>query len=210
MTKRLAIFDIDGTLHKTEVMSRVAYSIVMPELGLPVPKRELLISTYGCNTEEIIRRLGIPEDRQAAFLKRIDQEEIAQLKRVGECYEGIAERLLRLHGAGIEISVCSLCSPAYMEAFLNHFALGDLISCKRNEASGGEKTQLLQQILDERKPDKAVMVGDRAFDIDAAKSNGIASIGCLYGYAPEELNDADVAVSNVPELYNAIQRLLQE
>jgi len=43
------------------------------------------------------------------------------------------------------------------------------------------------------RPELAVMVGDRAVDIRAARTNGIRSVGVLWGYGSRrELVDADV------------------
>jgi len=40
-------------------------------------------------------------------------------------------------------------------------------------------------------PDSAVMIGDRANDVNAAKANGLRAIGVLWGYGSErELIDA--------------------
>ena len=52
------------------------------------------------------------------------------------------------------------------------------------------------------------MVGDRIFDIQAARANGIPFIGCEYGYAPEEIQDADVVVREAAEIYGAVETLI--
>jgi phosphoglycolate phosphatase len=54
---------------------------------------------------------------------------------------------------------------------------------------------------------QAVMIGDRKYDIIAAKALGISSIGVLYGYGDRrELVAAgvDCIVQDVQELYNVI------
>jgi hypothetical protein len=50
------------------------------------------------------------------------------------------------------------------------------------------KTALLRRLLDERSLDPATtfMVGDRNFDIDAARANGVTSIAVTYGYGTSE------------------------
>ena len=206
--KKLAIFDIDGTLHKTEVMSWEAYTRVMPALGLAVPQRETLISTYGCNTPEILRRLGVPEKVKDEFLQRIGWEEIIQMRRCGECYEGILPMLHRLHHDGCELALCSMCDQDYMDAFIDHFGLSHMIVMERNETAGSEKKVLLGEILRELRPERAVMVGDRIYDIQAARENNIPAVGCLYGYSPQEARMADAVVKDAAELYQKIQEYL--
>lgn len=208
--KKLAVFDIDGTLHKTEVMSWAAYSAVMPALGLPMPPKERLLSTYGCTAEEILRILGIPPERGDEFNARIDAEEIAQMDRRGECYAGIQEMLQALYMEGYQIALCSLCSAIYMDAFIRCFGLDGIVAIGRNEeTSGADKGLILKEILDALAPDRAVMAGDRRFDIEAARKNGIPAIGCLYGYAPDEARKGDAVARNAAELYRKITELLE-
>lgn len=54
---------------------------------------------------------------------------------------------------------------------------------------------------------KTVMVGDTFYDIDGAKSAGIASIGVLFGYGTKEelvAHGADYTVNNMREIINII------
>lgn len=208
MTKRLAIFDIDGTLHKTEIMSLEAYKNIMPKLGLPIPDKNKIFSTYGCNSEELIDLLNINTSEKERFIKALEEEEVIQMYRVSECYHGITDLLKKLTDMGIIIGVCSMCKPPYMDAFLKRFDFEKIVEYRRNESDGTDKAEILRQLLDESSPDEVVMIGDRVFDIDAARQNGIASIGCMYGYAPDEVETADILAKDTKELYVAVCKLL--
>ena len=204
----LAVFDIDGTLHQTHEMSMQAYQIVMPKLGLPVPSLKALFNTFGCTANEITRILQIPENLHAQFWKLMDTEEVRQIPLCAKCYEGVIDALFRLHKANIAVALCSMCSPAYMEAFVDAFGLSSIVQLRRNESDGTEKAALLSEILKASRATKAVMVGDRVFDFAAARENGIKSIGCLYGYAPEEAALADEQIYRSTDLYDAVCRVL--
>ena len=52
------------------------------------------------------------------------------------------------------------------------------------------------------------MVGDRKFDIQAARANGIPFIGCAYGYAPQEIREADLVVKEPAEILPAVETLI--
>ena len=52
-------------------------------------------------------------------------------------------------------------------------------------------------VLDKIRPDKAVMVGDRHHDMQAARDNGLPFVGCQYGYLPHEV---DSRISGWPGL----------
>jgi phosphoglycolate phosphatase len=209
MTQKLAIFDIDGTLHKTEIMSIETYKVIMPKLGLPVPDEKTLHSTFGCNSEELMDILEIEISDRERFLNSLQNEEVVQMYRVSECYDGILDMLHELNDLGIAIGVCSMCKPPYMDAFLKRFALENVVKYHRNESDGMQKDMLVRQLLDESSPEDVVMIGDRLFDIDAARQNGIASIGCLYGYAPQEARAADFVVKDPFELNGVIFNLLE-
>ena len=53
------------------------------------------------------------------------------------------------------------------------------------------------------------MVGDRIFDLEAAKANHIPFVGCLYGFGPNELSKADIVVEHASEITQAIEQLQQ-
>ena len=59
-----------------------------------------------------------------------------------------------------------------------------------SELSGArvEKEEVIKEVLSRLNPDlsKTVMVGDRKFDIIAAKKIGIKSVGVKYGYAQKK------------------------
>ena len=55
--------------------------------------------------------------------------------------------------------------------------------------------------MDEFRAETAVMVGDRASDLEGARGAGVFFIGCLYGYgAAEEVAEADFLVREVKDL----------
>ncbi|MDR1885637.1 MAG: HAD hydrolase-like protein [Synergistaceae bacterium] len=209
--RKLAVFDIDGTLHWTEVMSREVYGTVMPMFGLEPPTDETLFSTYGCTSDKILDILGIERfpDLREAFLRELEAEEVRQMPLVGKCYEGAIETLRLLRDDRVEAALCSMCPTVYMDAFADSFGIGELIRYRRDESDGSDKGKLLESLIVESSADRAVMVGDRHFDIEAARFCGVPFIGCTYGYAPDEIKGADIAVRTAKELYAAITDLME-
>ena len=59
------------------------------------------------------------------------------------------------------------------------------------------------------KPEDAVMVGDRSYDVLSGKKLGLKTIGALYGYgSKEELSDADALAENAAETAKLSLKLL--
>ena len=69
------------------------------------------------------------------------------------------------------------------------------------------KSEFLRALLKKMEPVQACMVGDRCFDILAAEDNHIPVIGCAYGYAPEEIKNADCVVQKPEEILEAVREL---
>ena len=210
--KKLAIFDVDGTLHMTEVMSIAAYGIVAPKLNLQTPPIEQLFASYGCTSEYILNMLGVvgTEEYKSEVLDLIEKEEVRQMREVGRCYDGVLTALNRLRENDIVLALCSMCSPYYLDGFIDCFGLSDIIEYRRDESCGNDKRLLLKSLLAESCPDIAVMVGDRKFDLEAARYNDIPFIGCAYGYAPAEILESDFIVDSGEKIYDAVLSALRK
>ena len=208
--EKLVIFDIDGTLHKTEVMSTGAYRDVMTKLGLPVPGLETLKLTYGLGTQAIHELLGIPFETVEKWKTLFSKYEKKHIARSAVAYDGAIEALEQLSKSGVRLALCSLCTDEYMKAIVDKFRIRHLIRYTRNESVSDNKSELVRQLLIESAADRAVMVGDRIFDIWAAKANGVASVGCLYGYGSEEVLDATRTVESAWQIPETVRQLLME
>lgn len=83
--------------------------------------------------------------------------------------------------------------------------VGSELDGRRSAKKEVIKEAMEQLQIDEK--NKIVMVGDRKFDVEGAKENGIQSIGVSYGYATAmELENAgaEYIVSSIQELENII------
>ena len=73
-----------------------------------------------------------------------------------------------------------------------------------------DKAHLLAHLAQEERvdPTAAIMIGDRAHDIRAARHNGAGAIGVLWGYGSrEELADADSLAAAPHELASLLVRV---
>lgn len=73
------------------------------------------------------------------------------------------------------------------------------------------KTDILAHAIADTGADPAlsVMVGDRSYDIDAARALGVASIGVRWGYGTgAELSAADAICDTPADLPQAVETLL--
>jgi phosphoglycolate phosphatase len=205
------IFDMDGTLFQTETVLVPALHKTFDRLrceGLwqgdtPVEK---YLQILGVPLPEVWRRLmpkadeAVRRQADAWFLEDI----IAEIEQGnGRLYPEVLTTLAELVKQGIPIFVASNGRQRYLAVIRTAFQLEryftDFYSLDR--FSLPSKSALVKQLLNDYQIERAVMVGDRCSDIEAAKDNGIWAIGCRFGFAnDEELRGADVIIHQFSEI----------
>jgi phosphoglycolate phosphatase len=117
-------------------------------------------------------------------------------------YEGALETLDYLKRKGYHLVFISNCKKYYMKSQADLFSLDryfETMVCSE-EYDFIPKYEILKAIKPNY-PEKMIIIGDRAQDIEAGKYNNIYTIGCSYGYAQgDELKEADMIIHEVKEL----------
>lgn len=208
--EKLIVFDLDGTLHRTDAFAVKLHQIVQNEFGYPVQTAEQIRSTFGAPASEYLPFLlpGSDEEIRRRYSHRIIELENENLY-LAEAYPGTAEMLRQLRGDGWVTAVCSNSSLRYISSVLKAIRLDDLIDeIQPLEDSFHSKAESLAHLVERLQPQKALMVGDTVFDLDAARKNSLPSIGCLYGFRPKEMEAADKRVDAPANIPAAAQELL--
>ncbi|WP_283607847.1 HAD family hydrolase [Faecalispora anaeroviscerum] len=208
--EKLIVFDLDGTLHRTDVFAVKIHQIVQGELEYPVQTPEEIRNTFGMPAKEYLPALlpGSDEATQRHYVQRVLELENEYL-HLAEAYDGSAQMLRQLRADGWVTAICSNSSVRYISAVLNAIQLDTLIDeIQPLEPDSHEKAESLARLLGRVQPQKALMVGDTIFDLDAARKNNLPFIGCLYGFRPTEMAAADKKVATVSEIPAAAQELL--
>ncbi|WP_101697619.1 HAD family hydrolase [Clostridium minihomine] len=208
--EKLIVFDLDGTLHRTDAFAVKVHQIVQAEMEYPVQTAEQIRSTFGAPSSEYLPALlpGSDKETQRRYVHRIIQVENEYL-HLAEAYEGCTEMLAQMRLDGWVTAVCSNSSTRYISAILSALQLEQLIDVIQPlDADAGHKGVSLARLLKKVQPQKALMVGDTIFDLNAARENNLPFIGCLYGFRPAEMAAADRKVSSVSEIPAAAKELL--
>jgi len=188
------IFDLDGTLCNAEqgIVSSAMYAL--EELGYQLPEgvdpREMIGPPLVHGFEQV---LGLPPEQTARamelYSRYFDREGMYKYT----VYPHIRSILRALRAAGAYLAVATSKSEKPCRAVLEHFALTryfDKIVTADSSHSIAGKAELIRRALPERYH-RAAMVGDRRYDMEGAKANGIDGIGAGYGYgSDQELRDA--------------------
>lgn len=210
--RALLVFDLDGTLFRTQTVTVPAVQRAFRKYGLKAPARNIICPFFGRPGTEFhawIRNIT-PPDLSDDIIAAIDTWEIRNIRRAGRLYPSIRRTLKRFHAGGFQLALCTNGPESYVTAVLEQFSLNPfftLIRCRTDESD--TKPSMLREILDLLKTRPAAMTGDRNDDIEAAQAAGIISIAAAYGYGNAlELRHADAVVADPKCLYATINEIV--
>ncbi len=207
--KRLAVFDMDGTLNQTERYAVKAYRKTLLDLGRPDLPDSEIVALFGLSPQEIESRLldGCDRKTHLEYSHKIVQNESELMKKYGKAFDGTAEMLQSLRHLGVLTAVCSNATRPHIEEVIDAIHLNGLIDLIQPLEGGGTKADSLRCLLGKVQPDAACMAGDRWIDKEAARQNGILFVGCLYGYGRTEVADADFAADSPWDVLRGVIQL---
>ena len=111
-------------------------------------------------------------------------------------YDGIESLLYNLKEKGYKIILASSKPRIYVKRILSYFRIMryfDYVEGSELDSQRTDKGELLAYVLKkwDLRPEESVMIGDRKYDIEGAKANGMDSIAVGYGYGSvDELSAA--------------------
>ncbi|NKB33995.1 MAG: HAD hydrolase-like protein [Pseudomonadales bacterium] len=189
------IFDLDGTLSdpKLGVVRCMNYALSSFDYA---PRGEDEIAQYiGPPLEETIQKLTGSQDEQ-----HIDEMIVRYRERYfeigyteNELYPNIEEMLSVLKNNNLAMGVCTSKHQTAAEKILERFEITKYFEFIDGPTEKTIKAKQLEKLLGANTISKnSIMIGDRSVDLIAAKSNGLAKAGVLWGYGTsDELNAED-------------------
>ena len=203
------IFDLDGTLSDSAILTMEALTRITPDLGLPVPSIDAIRRTTGNANPEFYYILFPEHDRDLVYkmgqLVEKEEQKIIPLLSAKLLFEGCHELLIRLKENAIRLCIASTGDNDHVYAILNAtgiIGLFDTILCGQPD-----KTEMLREIIGDSDKKGCVMVGDMKKDYDAARVNGIVSIGACYGYCLKEISGFDFYIHTPLDLFSVFNEL---
>ncbi len=198
--KPVIFFDWDGTLADSMPLCIQQLQAALSRVDLPPKTPEELALCNGPTYEESVNVLRIPPDKAQAFLAARLEAELALVPKVQRLFPGVREMLAALRPVA-DLVVLSNGLPQYLSLSLRTLALTDAFVRVQPAIPGKTKREALALLLDELKPARAVMVGDRLGDLDAGRANGLPTIAACYGFGtPREWAEADEQAESVERL----------
>lgn len=208
--EKYIVFDIDGTLNQTEKYAFLAYQEAFQKYDIKNITQKEIKNFIGCTPQQIAEQFfqNYSEETITLWLKEIEEYEEKYMNLYAQPFPEIKEVLLQLKKEGYKLAVCSNANQIHIGKVLKAIHLYDYFDEYQSVLQGFNKAESLKHLIKRIQADKICMVGDRKFDIDAARQNHIFFIGCKYGYAPEEIKQANIIVSSPSAIYDAVKQLI--
>lgn len=186
------LFDLDGTLTDPRLGFVRSVRYALDRLAKPCPADEVVASFIGPPLRGTFATLLETADRalieEAMALYRERYSVIGLYEN--HVYDGVSEMLETVRSEASALFVATSKPTVYADRIVRRFGLDRHFAGVYGAELGGrfdDKADLLQHLLTTEKvrAEAAVMVGDRASDIVAARTNGVRAIGILWGYGSE-------------------------
>ena len=204
--RRFVFFDLDGTLADTDPDIRRAWKAALADLGLECPSFDKKF-VAGPPIDEMARTLFpdsftpvLADSIRVRFAAHYDSDGFPETRE----YPGVIDEVRRLKAEGRIVAIVTNKRYAGATAMARHFGwdrvfdgvfAGDMTPPKVR------KPELLARVMRDfgARPDECALVGDTSNDFEAARANGVFSVGVSWGYGrPEELAAADVVCRALP------------
>lgn len=208
------LFDFDGTLVDSSegIFKSLAYAFEQD--GKPAPDNSVLKKFIGPPIYESFKDLFGYTDEKIDFMIKKYRERYGIIGYTEtKFYDGIPELLKLLHESGVKIATASSKPTVFINKILEENGAIDYIdyvggTLFDNKESG--KTGIINDALEYlgcADKTKALMVGDRKYDIDGAKGAGIKTVAVLYGFGSREEfeeHEAEYIAETVSDVKNII------
>ncbi len=195
---KYVLFDLDGTLTDPAIGITNSIMYAQEKMGIEVWERERLYLFIGPPLKEaFMEYFGLSEQEAIKTLQYYREYFSTKGLYENRICDGIKELLNDLKTSGKEIALATSKPQKFAEIILEYFDISkyfDVVVGATMDGKLGKKSDVIAVALEKIGVDdlrKAVMVGDRCYDIDGAKQNGIDSVGVLFvNTDPSELSEA--------------------
>lgn len=211
---RAVLFDFDGTFVDSGLGILNCVEYALEKHNIPIGDRSRLNYFIGPPLYVSFNHLyGVQGEECDKLVETYRERYNTKGVHEFEVYDGIEKLIKKLKEQGIKVGIASAKPRVYIEQMLNesgNYNLFDVIVGTVLSNHNEDKAITIENALKELEiTDKSicVMVGDRHYDITAAKKSGVASVGVTYGYGTEEELEnagADYIAHNMTELHNIL------
>ncbi len=206
---QLVIFDLDGTLTDSAPGIVASFRHALAAVDAEVPDGDLADRIVGPPMHHTLAALGLGDrvdDAVAAY--RADYT--SRGWSMNTLYDGVADLLTDLRAAGVRLAIATSKAEPTARRILEHFGIAEefeVIAGASLDGARASKADVVAHALRQLGPlpERVLMVGDRAHDVEGAAVHGIATVVVGWGYGRSDFRTPAAAapaahVATVAEL----------
>lgn len=189
----LYIFDFDGTLADTVRGIKNAVVYALDHYGIKETDYKKLDAFIGPPLFESFKKLyGVSDERADELVAKYRERYKITASVESELYDGVVELLETLKSRGKTVAIASSKPRVFVDGISQYHGIDkyyDYIAAETFANRHSSKKELIAEVLENfgvTDKSKAIMVGDRFYDIEGAVGAGIDSAGAVYGFGTEE------------------------
>lgn len=225
---KLLVFDLDGTLIDSAQDLCNSVNAALNEVGFGLLPDPLIASFVGNGAPMLMRRClalvnecqpdGVNEEQFTRAYQFFLQYYREHKLDFTYAYEGVLDALKALHelhdapsGPSRVMAVLTnkpvrpargICEGLGLADYFLHIYGGDSFPIKKPDPLG------LRSLMDETGagPEETIMIGDSKVDVETARNAGAWSLGCAFGFGPQNIMDMppDILVDTAAEWTQAL------
>ena len=194
--KKLAIFDLDGTLVNTIEDLGHSSNYALAECGYPIHNMASYPFMVGNGVKNLLLRSVPEEARNESSIARV-LKIFKEYYNEHNCdrtvpYEGLPELLESLVAMGVKVAVASNKYQEAAQQLVDHFFpnIFHFVYGKREGLAAKPDPMvvrhcIIQALKAYRHIDQVALFGDSYIDIQTAHNANITAVGCTWGYGEE-------------------------
>ena len=196
----LIVFDLDGTLLDSYELANEGHRRAIAALGLPPVSLAVLEALNGPSAEGACHILGLPLSRQAELEAALEAADDVLIPTWARLFPGVLSMLEVLTGRA---TLCLLThgQPSYLHAVCAVTGMEGFFAERAGFTPGVSKAMRIREWAQRHGAPRALMVGDRPTDLDAAREAGAVAVGVTYGAgSAQEMAGADALAHDLAQV----------
>ena len=194
---QLVIFDLDGTLTDSAEGIVSSFRHALATIGAETPDGDLAARIVGPPMHHTLASMGLG-DRADEAIAAYRADYTSRGWAMNTVFDDVPTLLADLRAAGVRMAVATSKVEPTARQILDHFGLADhfeVIAGASVDGTRATKADVLAHALSQLVPlpERVVMVGDRAHDVEGAAQHGIGTVVVGWGYGAADFTGPDPA-----------------
>jgi len=192
---QLVIFDLDGTLTDSAEGIVASFRHALAAIGAETPDGDLAGRVVGPPMHHTLASMGLG-DRADEAIAAYRADYTSRGWAMNTVFDDVPTLLADLRAAGVRMAVATSKVEPTARQILDHFGLADhfeVIAGASVDGTRATKADVLAHALSQLVPlpERVVMVGDRAHDVEGAAQHGIGTVVVGWGYGAADFTGHD-------------------